>query len=131
MQIMEKPTRPRRGGAEDKNEQTDLLRDRFHALADPTRRRILVLLAASPGTLCVGDLVKRLGTLHQPTVSHHLDALQSVGLIRLTRRDHSRRYYQVCPAALHEVQAEVAALQATVGNEREMMVASRRHRRRP
>ena len=52
----------------------------FKALGDPHRVRIVNLLAASPGPVCVCDLTPTLG-VSQPTVSHHLKKLLAVGLI--------------------------------------------------
>lgn len=54
----------------------------FKGFADPTRIRILSLLAA--GELCVCDLVDILG-LPQPTVSRHLAYLRRMGLVEATR----------------------------------------------
>ena len=54
----------------------------FKAFADPTRLRILSLLAA--GELCVCDIVEILA-LPQPTVSRHLAALRHAGLVDVTR----------------------------------------------
>ncbi|MGQ0714307.1 MAG: ArsR/SmtB family transcription factor [Gemmatimonadaceae bacterium] len=54
----------------------------FRAFADPTRLRIMNLLAA--GELCVCDIVEILG-LPQPTVSRHLSALRAAGLVEATR----------------------------------------------
>lgn len=54
----------------------------FKAFADPTRLRVLSLLAA--GELCVCDIVELL-KLPQPTVSRHLAALRHAGLVDVTR----------------------------------------------
>jgi ArsR family transcriptional regulator len=54
----------------------------FKAFADPTRLRILSLLAA--GELCVCDIVEILD-IPQPTVSRHLAALRTAGLVAVTR----------------------------------------------
>jgi ArsR family transcriptional regulator len=54
----------------------------FRAFADPTRLRILNLLAA--GELCVCDIVDILA-LPQPTVSRHLAYLRRSGLVETTR----------------------------------------------
>lgn len=55
---------------------------RFRAFADPTRLRLLNVLAA--GELCVCDLVELLA-LPQPTVSRHLAVLRGAGLVTVTR----------------------------------------------
>lgn len=65
----------------------------FSAVADPTRRQIIELLAKSEQP--VGDLAKRF-TLTQPAISQHLRALHSAGLVRV-RQDAQRRIYSLDP----------------------------------
>ena len=53
----------------------------FGALADPSRLRILSLLAsAEAGEVCACDLIEPVGR-SQPTVSHHLKVLADAGLV--------------------------------------------------
>lgn len=59
----------------------------FAALADPTRRGIVVHLAR--GEASVSDLVA-LFSLTQPTISSHLKVLESAGLISRRRVAQSR-----------------------------------------
>jgi DNA-binding transcriptional ArsR family regulator len=59
----------------------------FAALADPTRRGIVLHLARGEAT--VSDLVGRF-ELTQPTISSHLKALESAGLISRRRVAQSR-----------------------------------------
>lgn len=54
----------------------------FKGFADPTRLRVLNLLAA--GELCVCDIVEIL-ELPQPAVSRHLAYLRRMGLVEATR----------------------------------------------
>ena len=54
----------------------------FRGFADPTRLRILNVLAA--GELCVSDIVE-LVALPQPAVSRHLAYLRRSGLVEVTR----------------------------------------------
>lgn len=54
----------------------------FKAFADPTRLRVMNVLAA--GELCVCDVVEILG-LPQPTVSRHLALLRREGLVEVSR----------------------------------------------
>lgn len=61
----------------------------FKGFADPTRIRILSLLAA--GELCVCDLVDIL-RLPQPTVSRHLAYLRRMGLVEATRESRFAHY---------------------------------------
>jgi ArsR family transcriptional regulator, arsenate/arsenite/antimonite-responsive transcriptional repressor len=71
----------------------------FKALGDPTRVRLLSLIAAhADGEACVCDLTDPVG-LSQPTVSHHLKQLVEAGLI--TREQRGKwAYYRVEQAAL-------------------------------
>src|SRR4029079_13597308 len=59
----------------------------FAALADPTRRGIVVRLAR--GEASVSDLVGHF-SLTQPTISSHLKVLESAGLISRRRVAHTR-----------------------------------------
>lgn len=71
----------------------------FKALGDPTRVRLLSLIAAhADHEACVCDLTDPVG-LSQPTVSHHLRRLVDAGLI--TREQRGRwSYYRVVRPAL-------------------------------
>ena len=57
----------------------------FKALADPTRIRILNLLARSEEPVCVCDIVDHF-PLGQPTISHHLKVLRDVRFVVAERR---------------------------------------------
>lgn len=61
-----------------------LVTARFKALGDPNRMRIMRELGNPDTELSTGGVVKVLGCLAQPTVSHHLNVLRRAGLI--TRR---------------------------------------------
>ena len=78
--------------------------DVFAALADPTRRQIVELLAG--GEYAAGDLVRRFD-LSQPAVSQHLGKLQKAGLVRV-RRDAQRRIYALDPRGLAQIDAWLA-----------------------
>jgi ArsR family transcriptional regulator, arsenate/arsenite/antimonite-responsive transcriptional repressor len=52
----------------------------FKALGDPTRVRIVNVLATSDEPVCVCNLVEPLG-LSQPTISHHVKKLFDAGLL--------------------------------------------------
>jgi ArsR family transcriptional regulator len=68
----------------------------FKAIADPTRLRLLSLLAAQPsGEACVCHFSRPLG-LSQPTVSHHLKVLFEAGLVERERRG-TWIYYRIVP----------------------------------
>ena len=57
----------------------------FKALADPTRIRILNLLARNPEPVCVCDIVDHF-ELGQPTISHHLKILRETCFVQTERR---------------------------------------------
>ena len=54
-------------------------------LSEPTRLRMLDLLAKQPDPMCVSDITMRLEQ-HQPTVSYHLRMLREAGLIDNEKR---------------------------------------------
>jgi ArsR family transcriptional regulator len=66
----------------------------FRAFSDPTRLRILHLLAA--GELCVGDLVTVL-SVPQPTASRHLAYLRKASLISAHKKSYWT-FYALAPA---------------------------------
>ncbi|GAA0036903.1 metalloregulator ArsR/SmtB family transcription factor [Brevibacterium metallidurans] len=75
------------------------------ALAEPLRLRMLSAIAADPrGESCVCDLAE-LADVSQPTVSHHLKVLRTVGLLDSERRG-TWVWYRVAPGK----SAAVAAL---------------------
>ncbi len=104
------------------------------AMADPTRIRVLNLLAA--GEMCVCDIVQML-ELPQPTVSRHLAVLRRAGLVVVAREARFAHY------ALAEdsngprrslLEAVIMALEGVQQLEREREAACRRvatRRRRP
>ena len=66
----------------------------FKAVADPTRLRLLSLIAAhEAGEACVCDLTGEFD-LSGPTISHHLKVLREAGLITGDRRG-TWVYYRV------------------------------------
>jgi ArsR family transcriptional regulator len=69
------------------------LEEAFKAFADPTRLRILGLLAN--GEICVCNIHECLG-ISQPTASRHLAYLRKKGLVR-TRKDGLWVHYQLAP----------------------------------
>jgi ArsR family transcriptional regulator len=66
----------------------------FGVLADPTRLKLLRLLARQrqPNALCVNALAYRLG-ITQSAVSQHLRVLKSVGLVKGERRGYRIHYF--------------------------------------
>lgn len=68
------------------------------ALADPTRRRILVLLLAGPRY--PADLADAL-TTGRSNVSNHLACLRGCGLVRTAREGRQVRYELASPRLAH------------------------------
>jgi|ERR1700722_8574070 len=87
----------------------------LHAIADPTRRRILETLKESPANakttqpkphpgqnkqghcLCAGDIEERI-RLSQPTISHHMTILTKAGLVEAVKQGQWRWYRRNQPA---------------------------------
>ena len=75
----------------------------LHAIADPTRRRILLVLkvgaearnsahkASGAPSLCGGEIEDRIH-LSQPTISHHMAILTRAGLVEATKKGQWRWY---------------------------------------
>jgi ArsR family transcriptional regulator len=74
------------------------------ALADPTRLRLVSMVAAHEGgEACVCDLTDPLG-LTQPTISHHLKILMDAGIFTREKRG-KWAFYALVPAALEALSA--------------------------
>ena len=84
------------------------LLDFFKALADPSRLRIVGLLAQAPRT--VEELAAALG-LTSGTTSHHLRRLAEAGLVA-ARAEGYYRTYSLCDEALQEKAARLLGPQA-------------------
>lgn len=81
--------------------EADSIARTFKALGDPTRVRLLSLIAASrDGEACICDLTEPVG-LSQPTVSHHMKLLVDAGLA--TREQRGRwAYFRVVTETLDQ-----------------------------
>jgi DNA-binding transcriptional ArsR family regulator len=69
------------------------------ALADPTRRRIVEMLAQ--GQLPAGEIAKRFD-ISPPAVSQHLQTLKRAGIVR-ARVEAQRRIYELDPNGFAEL----------------------------
>lgn len=83
----------------------------FKALGDPTRVRLVSLIAAADGgAACICNLTAPVG-LSQPTVSHHMKLLVDAGLV--TREQRGKwAYYAVAPGALDALASMVTSVAA-------------------
>lgn len=71
----------------------------FRAIADPTRRRILQLLALQ--ALSVGALCEHFA-ISQPAISQHMRVLRESGLVE-ARTQWRKRIYHITPGQLQQV----------------------------
>jgi DNA-binding transcriptional ArsR family regulator len=82
-------------------------RDPFAALADPTRRAILELLAGE-GPRPAGAIAARFPAISRVAVSKHLKVLREAGLVLVEPRGRES-WYGLDPDAIHELQASFFA----------------------
>lgn len=89
------------------DETAETLARMFKALGDPTRVKLLSLIAAAEdGEACICDMTEPVG-LSQPTVSHHMKLLVEAGLA--TREQRGKwAYYRVAPDVLGSLAAALA-----------------------
>jgi len=98
----------------------------FEALAEPTRRRILELLA--DGERSAGEIASHFST-SRPGVSRHLRVLHEHGLVT-TRQAGTRRLYSLDPAPLEEVDAWLERYRCFWTNRLDALDTEIRRRRR-
>ncbi len=75
--------------------------DIFYALADPTRRKILELLA-SRGELPATEIYANFAVSH-PAISQHLKILREANLVRMEKHA-QQRIYQINPETMLELE---------------------------
>lgn len=75
--------------------------DTFTALAEPTRRNILEMLAAR-GNLAATDIYKNFKS-SPPAISQHLKVLREAKLVRVEKRAQQRIYY-INPEPMKELE---------------------------
>jgi DNA-binding transcriptional ArsR family regulator len=80
--------------------------DTFNALADPTRRHIIELLATREQTF--GELAERF-EMSRPAVSQHLKVLRDANIVA-SRPDAQRRVYRLNDGALDELETWVKSV---------------------
>lgn len=83
-------------------ERAEELAGLLKAVADPTRLRLLSLVAGTDdGEACICDLTVPVG-LSQPTVSHHMKILVEAGLLAREQRG-KWAYYRTVPGAVQQL----------------------------
>jgi DNA-binding transcriptional ArsR family regulator len=80
----------------------------LQALADPTRQRIVEMLAA--GALSAGEITAQF-RLSPPAISQHLKTLKTARLVTV-RADRQKRIYQLNPEGVEELSAWVERIRA-------------------
>ncbi len=82
----------------------------FSALADPTRQRVIRLLAEAPR--CSSDLADEV-EVSRPTISRHLRVLREAGLVELLpdEEDYRMRWYRLRDEPLVEIRDWVSELE--------------------
>ena len=80
----------------------------LEALSDPTRQRIVEILAA--GALSSGEIAGRF-ELSPPAISQHLKTLKQARLVSV-RVDRQKRIYSLDPTGVEEVSEWVARIRA-------------------
>lgn len=96
------------------------------ALADPTRRRIVELLAE--GERSAGELASQFQT-SRPAVSRHLRVLREHGLVR-ARGEGTRQLYSLDPAPLAELDEWLGRYRSFWTNRLDALDTEIRRRRR-
>lgn len=84
------------------------------ALADPTRLRMLSILCEHGSIVTVSDLEESIGTLSQPTLSHHLRILTDAGITYCSHQEGTWAYYAVEQAGLEKAQGVIDELTITL-----------------
>lgn len=79
----------------------------WNALAEPTRRQILEVLASGPRP--AGEIAGHF-TLTAPAISQHLKTLLRAGLVRV-RAQGQQRIYELDPEGLREISAWIGSIQ--------------------
>jgi len=107
----------------DEVQQASLIALRVKALSDPSRLRILrVLAAAAEQTVSVGRLTELLNTVEQSMISRHIRLLVHAGFLELTVsriKGKVEHFYHVklfaIRAALGELLSYIGIVQAEIG----------------
>jgi ArsR family transcriptional regulator len=88
----------------------------FAAFADPTRLRLLNLMAGRE--VCVCHFVEILGQ-SQPKISRHLAYLRKAGIVA-ARREGKWMHYSICTPAEASAASILAVVLAALGNDKQM-----------
>ncbi|QXJ22218.1 winged helix-turn-helix transcriptional regulator [Actinomadura graeca] len=101
--------------------------DVFGAVADPVRRRIVVLLAGGPRT--AGAVAAAFPEISRPAVSRHLRVLREAGLIEAEPAGRER-HYKAAPGPLREIDRWLASVRGQRWEQRLDALGTEVHRTR-
>lgn len=101
--------------------------DVLSAAAEPTRRRILQLLASGPRT--VNDLAANF-TVTRSAISQHLGVLAEVGLV-VNRKEGRQRIYSAVPDGMAQLRIELERFWSTELDQLVADATTRNSGRRP
>lgn len=88
--------------------------DTFTALAEPTRRNILEMLARKNG-IAAGDIYGKFKS-SPPAISQHLKVLREAKLVRVEKRAQQRIYY-INPEPMRELEKWIHQFAARMDNQ--------------
>ena len=80
----------------------------LNVLADPTRRRIVEMLAA--GSMSSGEIARRF-EVSAPAISQHLRSLRDAKLVRV-RAQAQKRFYELDPEGVGELADWIARIRS-------------------
>jgi len=80
----------------------------LNVLADPTRQRIVEMLAA--GSMSSGEIARRFA-VSAPAISQHLRTLRDARLVRV-RAQAQKRFYELDPAGVGELADWIARIRS-------------------
>ncbi|WP_306303259.1 ArsR/SmtB family transcription factor [Actinomadura chibensis] len=102
--------------------------DAFAAVADPVRRRIVLLLATG-GPRTAGTLAAAFPEISRPAVSRHLRVLREAGLVAAETAGRER-HYRADPGPLREIDRWLAAVRGQAWEQRLDALDTEVHRAR-
>ncbi len=87
----------------------------FKSLGDPSRLKILKLIAAKGNNMCVGKIARTL-KMTQPAVSQHLKVLKNTGLVEADKKGY-HVHYSIKMNSLGVFGIDTKSFLATIGAE--------------
>lgn len=82
----------------------------FSALSDPTRREIVLLIAAA-GEMTASSIASNF-TMSSPAISQHLKVLREAGVVQV-KKDAQKRIYSINQAGINEISSWILELKKT------------------